>query len=110
MQDELIDRFGDPPDTVCNLLGIALLRAGASQCGVSEINHKSGSVQFAFLPTCVQAAAAVCAQPELRGRIMMNAGDRPYPSLRLRPNDDVLHVARELVSLWLTCLPEQPSA
>ena len=42
MQDELIDRFGDPPRTACALLDIALLRARASELGVTEIKQELG--------------------------------------------------------------------
>ena len=100
LQDELIDRFGDPPGPTLNLLSIALLRARASECGVSEINHRSGSVQFVFVPASLQSASAVCAQPSLKGRILMSAGEKPYLSLRLRPTDDVLKAASGLVEIW----------
>ena len=100
LQDELIDRFGDPPTHAVNLLSIALLRARASECGVSEINHRSGSVQFVFIPSSLPSAAAVCAEPSLKGRILMSAGEKPYLSLRLKPTDDVLKAASGLVSLW----------
>ena len=100
LQDELIDRFGDPPQPVLNLLAIALLRAHASECGVSEINHRSGSIQFVFTPSVLQSASAVCADPSLRGRILMSAGEKPYLSLRLKPSDDVLKSASGLIALW----------
>ena len=100
LQDELIDRFGDPPAPALNLLSIALLRARASACGVCEINHRAGSVQFVFVPASLQSASAVCAHPSLKGRILMNAGEKPYLSLRLRPDDDVLKTASALVTLW----------
>ena len=100
LQDELIDRFGDPPESAVNLLSIALLRARASECGVSEINHRSGSVQFIFVPSALERAAAVCAEPSLKGRILMNAGEKPYLSLRLKPDEDVLKAASALVDLW----------
>ena len=83
-----------------NLLAIALLRAHASECGVSEINHRSGSIQFVFTPSVLQSASAVCADPSLRGRILMSAGEKPYLSLRLKPSDDVLKSASGLIALW----------
>ncbi len=38
MQDELIDRFGDIPEPVENLLLIAQIKAMAHQAGVTEVN------------------------------------------------------------------------
>lgn len=38
MEDELMDRFGDPPKSVMNLLDIALLKASAHAAFISEIS------------------------------------------------------------------------
>ena len=110
MQDELIDRFGDPPGPALNLLSIALLRAHASECGVCEITHRTGSVQFVFVPGALQSASAVCAEPSLKGRILMSAGEKPYLALRLKPTDDVLKAASGLVSLWRQKIEEAAPA
>lgn len=44
--DELLDRYGDPPRPVSNLLKISLLRALGSQAGISKIELKGGTVLF----------------------------------------------------------------
>jgi len=101
MQDELIDRFGDPPRAAIALLDIALLRAHASRCGICEIVHKSGSVQFTLRQPDLSCAAAVCAMPRFKGRILLNAGDAPYLFLRLKPTDDVLDACRAVIDAYL---------
>ena len=100
MQDELIDRFGDPPRTACALLDIALLRADASAAGIYEITQKNGSLLLFFRPEGLEGAAGVCAAPRYRGRIFLSAGEKPYITLKLRPADDPLEQARALIDLY----------
>ena len=99
MQDELIDRFGDPPKAACALLDIALLRADATRAGIFEITQKNGSLLLFFRPEALEWAANCCAQQKLRGRIFLSAGDKPYVTLKLRPTDDPLEQARMLIDL-----------
>ena len=48
MQEELIDRFGDIPNSVENLLRIALLKTQAHEVYVSELQHKGAEVKFSL--------------------------------------------------------------
>jgi transcription-repair coupling factor (superfamily II helicase) len=48
MLDELIDRFGDPPRVVQDLLTIAQLRAEAHSCYFTEIAEKGNEIRFVF--------------------------------------------------------------
>ena len=100
MQDELIDRFGDPPRSALALLEIALLRANASAAGIYDITQKNGALLFFFRPQALEGAAKVCAEASLRGRVFLSAGEKPYITFRLRPADDPLAQAKKLVSLY----------
>lgn len=46
MMDELIDRFGEPPQSVCNLLDIALLKARAHETYITAISEKSNGIRI----------------------------------------------------------------
>ena len=48
MTDELVDRFGEPPRSVENLLAIAQLRAKAHDCYYTEIKESRDKIKFAF--------------------------------------------------------------
>ena len=48
MLEELIDRFGEPPKSVENLLEIALLKARAHQCYYTEIKELADKIRFTF--------------------------------------------------------------
>lgn len=45
---EIEDRYGAVPDSVENLIEISLMRAIASECGVSEIKQKEKNVVLVF--------------------------------------------------------------
>ena len=46
MQDELIDRFGDPPSSVQNLLLVARMKVLAHEVYVKEISQKEQEIRF----------------------------------------------------------------
>ncbi len=48
MLEELIDRFGEPPKSVENLLSIALLKAKAHNCYYTEIKEYGEKIKFIF--------------------------------------------------------------
>ncbi len=48
MMEELIDRFGEPPKSVENLLTIARLRAKAHTCYYTEIKENADKIKFIF--------------------------------------------------------------
>ena len=81
--DELIDRYGDPPVGVTNLIAIALLRAQAAGLG-----HRAGPE--GGLPPPVPAQARLCpgggggGLEKYKGRLLFNAGEKPYLALRLK--------------------------
>ena len=50
MRDELIDRFGDIPKSVDNLLRIALIRVAAHKLYLTEVKGKNERIQFTFRP------------------------------------------------------------
>lgn len=46
MLDELIDRFGEPPQSVCNLLDIALLKVKAHETFITSIAEKPNGIRI----------------------------------------------------------------
>ena len=47
--DELIDRYGDPPESVLGLIDVARFRNIAASCGISEITQKGDDLVF-YMP------------------------------------------------------------
>ena len=98
--DELVDRFGDPPESVDVLLRIALLRAKAGSAGISEIVQKGGSIRFGFCRVDVARVSALCARPEYKRKLLFNAGEKPYLLLRLDPKDNILASAHKVAEAY----------
>ncbi len=51
MMDELIDRFGEPPKSVCNLLEIALLKGKAHDNYITAITEKPDNIHIVMYPS-----------------------------------------------------------
>ena len=51
MKDELLDRFGEVPETAINLLRISLLRARAHELYILEIKGGSGIIEIKISPS-----------------------------------------------------------
>ncbi|MBQ8768925.1 MAG: transcription-repair coupling factor [Oscillospiraceae bacterium] len=86
--DEIIDRYGEPPKGVLNLIGIALLRAQAQQTGIQEIRQKAGDVLFTLHDLNFEAVSALCADPDYKARVQFVATAK-LPTLRLKLSSGV---------------------
>ena len=99
--DEIVDRYGDPPKGVMNLIEVALLRARAAKAGVTDITQKSGELLLTLQTLRLEAITELCRQSELRGRcfLLPNAA-KPMLKLRLRPKEDGLKAASRLIESY----------
>ena len=98
--DEIVDRYGDPPKGVMNLLAIALLRARAAAAGITEITQKDGSVLFTLAVMDFPAISAVCAEAAFKSRTFFSAGKSPMLTVRLKKGEDPLKLSEQLVSRY----------
>ena len=96
--DELIDRFGEPPRPVNNLISVALLRAEASRADISDVDQKNGCLLFYLAKFDLRRVSALCAGEKYKGRLLFSPGEKPYLSLRLRPGEDPLRAAHALAA------------
>ena len=81
--DEIIDRYGDPPKGVLNLIEVALLRANARRLGITDIRQKAGDVLFTLNKLNLEAISALCAEPDYKSRVQFVATAKD-PTLRLK--------------------------
>ena len=98
--DELIDRFGEPPEETVALLDIALLRALASAQGIVELKQSEGRLLLTWEKADFARLSALCGTPDYRGRLLLNVGAQPYVSLRLNKGETALGMAKTLVTLY----------
>ena len=81
--DEIVDRYGEPPRGVLNLIDIALLRAQAREAGIKDIKQKAGDVLFTLSNLNFEAVGALCADPDYKDRVVFLANTKE-PTLRLK--------------------------
>ncbi|MGM9627499.1 MAG: transcription-repair coupling factor [Faecousia sp.] len=81
--DEIVDRYGEPPKGVLNLIDIALLRAHAREAGIKDIRQKAGDVLFTLAKLDLNTVGALCNDPDYKLRVtfLPNAKE---PTLRLK--------------------------
>ena len=81
--DEIVDRYGEPPKGVLNLIDIALLRANARGVGVKDIKQKAGDVLFTLTELNFDAISQLCSSPDYKNRLLFVATAKE-PTLRLK--------------------------
>lgn len=108
MLDELIDRFGEPPKAVKGLIDVALLRNTASQLGFTEITQKGASLMF--VPEKLDMRLASELAGALNGRVFVNAGTKPYISVKMEKGQNALDTMREVFAAGLKQAGDTASA
>ncbi len=100
--DEIIDRYGDPPKGVLNLIDIALLRANARKAGIIDIRQKSADVLFTMKDLHFEAISALCAEKDYTARLQLVASAK-QPTLRLKLSSgiDSLRQSKVLIEHYL---------
>ena len=94
--DELIDRFGEPPEAVKGLVDVALVRNTASLMGIREISQRGDAVLLYPEVMDMQRAGALAVK--LRGRVMVSAGAKPYITVKIPAGSEPLDTIREALA------------
>ena len=103
--DEIVDRFGEPPRGVINLIDVALLRAKASKIGITDIRQKAGEVFFTFTRADFGIVSALCQDPGYKGRLCFDASCKlPTLRLKLHSQADSLRQSRSFVEKYSNIL------
>ena len=96
--DEIIDRYGEPPRGVLNLIDIALLRANARKLSITDIKQKSGDLLFALHALEFDAVSALCADSDYKSRVVFVANAKvPTLKLKLASGVDSLKQAKAFI-------------
>ena len=102
--DEIIDRYGDPPKGVLNLIDIALMRAEAQQVGIQDIRQKAGDVLFTLTSLNFEAVSLLCADPDYKNRLMFVAtAKQPTLRLKLASGIDSLRQSKVFINRYRNC-------
>ncbi|MCX7715433.1 MAG: transcription-repair coupling factor [Clostridia bacterium] len=90
IDDELVDRYGDLPKAVQNLINIALIKSMAKKAGICEIVQSSGNVllKFAFKQVDMRIIAELAAK--MPSQILFSASEKPYITYRVKEKKKLL--------------------
>ena len=103
--DEIIDRYGEPPKGVLNLIDVALLRAQAQQVGIQDIRQKAGDVLFTLTNLDFEAVSRMCADPDYKNRVLFVAtAKQPTLRLKLSSGVDSLKQSKVFVERYRNCV------
>ena len=103
--DEIVDRYGEPPKGVLNLIDIALLRAIARKAGITDIRQKASDVLFTLHNLNFDAVGQLCADKDYKARIAFLANmKQPTLRLRLASGVDVLKQVKTFVERYIKYL------
>lgn len=91
--DELIDRFGDPPESVLGLVEVSLLRNTAAQLGVYEIGQSGENLLLYSNDIDMKGVSRI--SQIMRGRVLVSAGSKPYISVKVPPTQKSVDVLKE---------------
>ncbi len=103
--DEVIDRYGDPPKGVMNLIDIALLRSQARKCHIQDIKQKGQEIMLTLSQLDFDAVSLICADADYKNRIFFVANAK-LPTLRfkLHSSTDSLKQCKALIARWQSLL------
>ena len=105
MTDELIDRFGDPPRPVNNLMSVALLRGQAAACGVTDISQKNGGVILTLSAVDLEIISALAGS--MAGRLLFAPGEKATLTIRLKKGEDPLRLAEQVISKFSALIQQK---
>ena len=99
--DELLDRFGEMPQPVDNLLRIALIRAEAIECGIKQVVQTGREVKF--YPESFDFDMWSDMNDIVGDRIKVSMGQSgdTFAVLKLRPNENALISVNKMFEKYL---------
>ncbi len=102
--DELVDRYGEPPQETVNLLEIALIHSVASACGITKLLQDASGIHIYPEKFDFDCWATVSrATPQLRAVL---SGDA-HLCLKLQKGDDGLEKLKNVLTLYRSEEPEE---
>jgi Transcription-repair coupling factor (superfamily II helicase) len=97
MVDELIDRYGDPPRPVNNLISVALLRARAAENGITSIIQKAGVLYFYLKDFDLIQVSKLCSDEVFKGKLVFSAAEPTCLSIKVAKSVDVMKLSQMVV-------------
>ena len=103
--DELVDRYGDVPDSVMGLIDISLLRVLAASLGITEIVQRKENIIFygdKFGEIDIMKFLKECPY-----KIGINSTNKPFISATIPQNKAPLQVMNDVLNILKECKTEE---
>ena len=95
--DELIDRYGDVPESVNGLITVSLIRNSAMKHKIYEIRQNNDNLLL--YSDEIDADKVAILAKAMRGRILVSAASKPYISVKVAKNEKSLDTLRLVMKL-----------
>lgn len=100
ISDELIDRYGDMPKPVMNIIAVAALKIPAREVGCLEITQRQRQVIFKFKDDVLNPEIVFWLDGKYPSRVKVTSADTPSISVRLTERDShILEFVKKLLNL-----------
>lgn len=100
IEDELIDRYGDIPRSVQNIIDVSALKIKAKKCGVYEISQPGNNLQMKFIEGKIDAHAVFTLDKMFPKRIKIAASENPVINFKIaEDNKNILNYTGELLDI-----------
>ncbi len=100
--DELLDRYGDMPKCVTDLLRVSLLRKLGENLKMAKIEKRGANILI--YPYVMDAAAWTFVAANNKGKVLMNLGSKPYVSCRIDKGADIFGFAENILTQYKEAL------
>ena len=103
VKDEFIDRFGEVPDEVSNLIEVAWIKALAVKAGFASVSENKDLIIFKFMKNFKIAPEKIAnVMDKFKRKILFNAGVEPYLAYR-RENVSQAKLLKEIEEI-ISCI------
>ena len=100
IEDELIDRYGDIPKCVMNIISAAYLKARAEKLGIEEISQHGTNMTVKFLPRQLDITRINAMQKKYGTAMRLMSQTEPIVSVRLKEgNRNILQIVNDLLNI-----------
>ena len=97
--DELLDRYGNMPNSVEALLSISLIRALGAECGFTQIDQDRDDVKI--YPSALDVVTWSQIAAQYPGRVLIKTADRPHILCKRKRSEPLLGFIHDLLKKYL---------
>ncbi len=98
--DELIDRFGEPPQSVLGLIEVSQMRNMAASLGIYEIGQNGQNLMLYW--DKIDMLGVTHLNEAMKGHVLVSAGSRPYVSVRVDNQSETIKTLKSALLILAT--------